>query len=178
MEGTRRVMWFWRFIFYSFCGFLLEVAFARLFRHPKRDRKCFILLPLCPVYGLGAMLILRLSRALGAGPLGVMAIGFLSASAVEYWMGLFYERVLGVRFWDYSAFPLNLGGKVCPLFSACWTVLALVLVYWLAPVADALLVRIPAGLGPPALIVLLCDGALSSAALRRSGTTEVLRWYR
>ena len=46
--------WLWYFIIYSFCGFLLEVAFARAIRHPKRDRKCLIFLPLCPVYGLGA----------------------------------------------------------------------------------------------------------------------------
>ena len=34
--------WLWYFIIYSFCGFLLEVAFARAIRHPKRDRKCQI----------------------------------------------------------------------------------------------------------------------------------------
>ena len=52
--------WLWYFIIYSFCGFLLEVAFARAIHHPKRDRKCLLLLPLCPVYGLGACLILWL----------------------------------------------------------------------------------------------------------------------
>ncbi len=172
------MIWLWRFIVYSFCGFLLEVGFARLIRHPKRDRKCFILLPLCPVYGLGAVLILWLTRVLDAGAPGVMAIGFLSASAAEYLVGLFYERTLGVQFWDYSDLPLNLDGLVCLPFSLCWTVLALALVYWASPRVDALLTRIPAALAPPALIVLLCDAALSCVALRRAGTTEVLRWYR
>ena len=37
---------------------------------------------------------------------------------------------------------------------------------------------IPAWLGPPALIVLAADMLVSCAALRREGTTEVLRWYR
>lgn len=172
------VIWLWRFILYSFFGFLLEVGFARLIRHPKRDRKCFILLPLCPVYGLGAVAILALAGALRAGPVGVMAIGFLSATAAEYVMGLFYERALGVRFWDYTGLPLNLHGLVCLPFSLCWTVLALALVYWLSPAADGFLRRIPGSLAPPALIVLLSDALLSSVALRRAGTTEVLRWYR
>lgn len=172
------MIWLWRFILYSFLGFLLEVAFARLIHHPKRDRKCFILLPLCPVYGLGAEVILALSDTLRAGPLGVMAIGFLSASAAEYLMGLFYARVLGVHFWDYSDLPLNLDGLVCLPFSLCWTVLALVLVYWLSPWVDFLVARIPDFLAPPALIVLLSDALLSSVALRRTGTTEVLRWYK
>ena len=46
--------WLWYFYWYSFLGFLLEVAFARISGHPKRDRKCLLLLPLRPVYGLGA----------------------------------------------------------------------------------------------------------------------------
>jgi len=168
----------WRFIIYSFFGFLLEVAFARLIHHPKRDRKCFILLPLCPVYGLGALAILGLAKALRAGPIGVMAIGFLAASGAEYLMGLFYERVLGVQFWDYSDMPLNLDGLVCLPFSLCWTVLALGLVYWAAPWVDAFAATIPADLIPPALIVLFSDALLSSIALWRTGTTEVLRWYK
>ena len=37
--------WLWYFYWYSFLGFLLEVAFARISGHPKRDRKCLLLLP-------------------------------------------------------------------------------------------------------------------------------------
>lgn len=171
------MLWLWRFILYSFLGFLLEVAFARVTRSSKQDRKCLILLPLCPVYGLGAILILWLSQALDAGPPGVMVIGFLSASAAEYLMSLFYEHALGVRFWDYSGIPMNLDGRVCLLFSAAWTVLSLALVYWAAPWVDRLIARIPASLGPPMLIVLLSDLLVSSIALRQTGTTDVLRWY-
>lgn len=172
------MIWLWRFIAYSFCGFLLEVFFARLIHHPKRDRKCFILLPLCPVYGLGAVLILFLTSLLSPAPLGVMEIGFFAATSAEYLMGLFYEKALGVQFWDYSAMPLNLHGRICPAFSTCWSVLSLALVYWAAPRVDALLLRISPELLPPVLILLLSDGAVSAVALRRAGTPEVLRWYR
>ncbi|MCM1455793.1 MAG: hypothetical protein NC037_04615 [Bacteroides sp.] len=60
---------FWQFFFYSFCGFLLEVAFARAIRSPKQDRKCHLLLPVCPVYGVGALAILALPEAVAASPL-------------------------------------------------------------------------------------------------------------
>lgn len=172
------MLWFWRFLLYSFLGFLLEVAFARAIRSPKLDRKCLVLLPLCPVYGFGAVLILWLARRLDAGPLGIMALGFVCATVVEYAMDLFYDRVLGVRFWDYTQLRFNLQGRVCLTFSLCWTGLALVLVYLLVPLTDQLLASIPAVLGPPALILLMCDGAVSCLALRRTGTTDVLRWYR
>ena len=172
------MLWFWRFILYSFLGFLLEVAFARATNSAKQDRKCLLILPLCPVYGFGAQLILYLAERLNAGPLGVMVIGFLSASAAEYLMSLLYDYALGVEFWDYSGLPLNLDGRVCLLFSAIWTVLALALVYWAAPWVDQFIVRIPAALGVPMMILLISDLLVSSIALRRTGTTDVLRWYR
>lgn len=168
--------WLWYFIIYSFAGFLLEVAFARAIRHPKRDRKCLIFLPLCPVYGLGACLILAVSP-LVKSPLWVALAGGLAATGAELAMGAFYRFALGVEFWDYAGLPGSLGGLVCPVFSLCWTALSLALVYLVHPPVAALAARIPAWLGPPALIVLAADILVSCAALRRTGTTDVLRWY-
>ena len=47
--------WFWLVIFYSFGGYLLEKGYAAAVRSPHRVRKCFLLLPLCPVYGLAML---------------------------------------------------------------------------------------------------------------------------
>ena len=167
----------WYFILYSFLGFLLEVAFARAIDHPKKDRKCFLLLPLCPVYGVGAILIHWLSGLLG-GPLWVMAAGFIGATAAELGMGLFYRYVLGVEFWDYSGQAFNLAGLVCLRFSLYWSGLALVLVYLVDPLMIPLLEAIPDYLAPPMAILLGADGLVSALALKITGTTEVLRWYK
>lgn len=168
--------WLWYFIIYSFLGFLLEVAFARVIRHPKRDRKCFLLLPLCPVYGLGACLILWLAPMVQS-PLWVMIAGGLAATGAELIMGAFYRFALGVRFWDYNGMPGSLGGLICPVFSLCWTALALLLVYWLHPLIAGAAAMVPAWPAPPALILLAVDALVSCVALRRTGTTDVLRWY-
>ena len=168
--------WFWYFIIYSFCGFLLEVAFAHMTSQPKRDRKCLLLLPLCPVYGLGACLILLLAP-LVPGPLWVLAAGGLAATAAELAMGLFYRFGLGVEFWNYTGMRGSVGGLICPAFSLCWGVLALALVYLVHPALAPLAARIPAWLAPPALILLGADALVSCVALRLAGTTEVLRWY-
>ena len=60
--------WLWYFVLYSFLGFLVEVAFARVTRNPKKDRKCLYFLPLCPVYGLGALAILALPAVIRENP--------------------------------------------------------------------------------------------------------------
>ena len=169
--------WFWYFIIYSFLGFLLEVLFAKTVRAEKQDRKCFLLLPLCPVYGLGALGILAAARLFGSWPPLMALAGGCAATAAEYLMGVFYERALGVAFWDYSDLPANIGGKVCLPFTLAWSVLALGLVYLAHPAVARLAEGIPAGLAPAAMIVLLTDGVMSMYLLKTTGTTDSLKWY-
>ena len=166
----------WSFIAYSFAGFLLETAFAWL-TGGTAGRKGLLVLPLCPVYGAGACLVLALTAPVRGEPPAVFLVGGLAATAAELVMGAFYRFVLGVEFWDYAGMPGSLSGLVCPVFSACWTALSLVLVYAVHPLTAALVSRIPPWLGPPALIVLGADMLVSCAALRRAGTTDVLKWY-
>ncbi len=171
------MVWFWFFLFYSFCGFVLEVLFARVTHSTKRDRKCFLLLPLCPVYGLGALGILAAAELFGNRPLLMAVVGSGAATAAEYLMGLFYEKVLGVSFWDYSHLPINVGGKVCLPFSAAWAVLALGLVYLVHPRVASLLSAIPPVFFPAAVILTLTDALISMYLLRTTGTTDSLKWY-
>ena len=44
-----RFYWFWLFLLYSFGGYVLEKLYAAARRSPHQVRKCFLLLPLCPV---------------------------------------------------------------------------------------------------------------------------------
>lgn len=168
----------WYFILYSFLGFLVEVAFARAVRAEKQDRKCFYFLPLCPVYGLGALLILAPAQQLYPYPILVAVWSALAATGAEYVMSLFYEKVLGVSFWDYTQLPGNLRGRICPLFSAFWSLLGLLSVYLIQPIAAAAADQIPTLLLRAAAVILLLDGGLTVFLLRKTGSTDVLCWYR
>ena len=53
-------VWFWYVIWYSFLGYCLEKLFAHLTRSPRRVRKSFLLLPLCPVYGIAMAAVVAL----------------------------------------------------------------------------------------------------------------------
>ena len=89
------MIWVWNFILYSFFGFLLEVAYARA-TGGRGDRKSLLVLPLCPVYGVGACLILLLPRTVIQNPFTLFLLGGLAATAAEYGMAILYERGLGV----------------------------------------------------------------------------------
>lgn len=168
---------FWIFVFYGFCGFLLEVAFARLTRQPKRDRKCHFLLPVCPVYGVGALGIVALPGRVKSSPLLLFLAGAGVATLAEWGLSLFYEKAAGAAFWDYSSLPLNLHGRVCLLFSGAWGLLALPLAYWVQPALAPWLGAVPAAVTIPAALLYLGDAATSLFLLRRGGT-DALRWRR
>ena len=76
------MIWVWNFILYSFFGFLLEVAYARA-TGGRGDRKSLLVLPLCPVYGVGACLILLLPRTVIQNPFTLFLLGGLAISCVE-----------------------------------------------------------------------------------------------
>lgn len=169
--------WFWYFVLYSFLGFLLEVAYARATRG-RPDRKCLLVLPLCPVYGLGACVILLLAQWTGGHPVLLFLLGGAAATTVEYLTAVFYEEVLRVSFWDYRGLPGSLHGRVCPAFSLAWGLLALGLVYGVHPLLAPVFDAVPLPLTALAAGTVGTDLLLSAFLLRRTGDRACLQWYR
>lgn len=168
--------WFWMLLFYSFFGYLLERMFAKVTLADKQVRKCFLLLPLCPVYGLAMALHLVLLPQDLPGFWRLALRGALVTTAVEYLVHLFYDRVLGVRFWDYTGTWGQLRGRICLPFSAVWGLLSALAVLGVQPELNRLAALLPAELAYSLLLVLAADAVLSWQLLRRYGDTELLSW--
>ena len=166
------------FLFYSFLGFLVEVGYVWLLRHPKKDRKCLLLLPLCPVYGFGAAAVLALPRPILSQPIWVFVAGALVCTLVEYGAAVFYERGVGVKFWAYDQQPGNLSGRVCPLYTLFWDGLSLLTVFVLQPLFAPLLARLPFWLIRVLFLLFAADSLVSLLLLHQTGTPDCLRWYR
>ena len=104
--------WFWIFFFYSLAGYGLEKVYAFVTRSRHQVRKCFLLLPLCPVYGLAMAAVLALAG--DTEDFWQLALyGGILCTAVEYVVHFLYEKCLGVLFWDYSNTHLDLNRRVC-----------------------------------------------------------------
>jgi uncharacterized membrane protein len=166
----------WQFWIYSFLGYLLEKGFAAATHAEKQGRKCFLLLPLCPVYGLGMLAVLSLPEEWTQGPWLVVS-GGLAATAVEYGVHWLYETFLGVRFWDYSNIPGNLRGRVCLPFSFIWGLLTALAVQWVQPGVAALAVWVPPLMTYLCLLVFTADAVTSAWVLLLTGDTEALRGF-
>lgn len=169
--------WFWYFVIYSTLGFCLEVAFARI-TGQKGARKAALLLPLCPVYGLGAAAVLLISKWAGNNILMLFMAGGAVATVVEYAVGVWYERELGVSFWDYDGLPGNVQGRVCLPFSVVWGVLAVVLVRIVHPVVEGWMVDIPVPVTIAAAVLTAADLTVSGIMMKYTGGRDCLRWYK
>ena len=102
-------------------------------RHRRYIDRSLLFSPLCPVYGITAVL-LSMGLAELRGNYAFLFLGSaLGATVAEWIAGHFLEWVTGTRWWDYSKFRWNLDGYICLYASALWGVLGLILVEWGTP---------------------------------------------
>lgn len=167
--------WFWIFFFYSWAGCLLERAYAhRTSGEAHPVRRCMLLLPLCPVYGLSMTALLALPPSMRQG-LWLPVAGAAAATFMEYFYHLLCQRLFGVRFWDYSGVPGNVEGRVCVPFSLAWGGLSALAVWLIQPPLEALIARVPPALTLAALLVLTADAVCSARLLAVTHSVSALR---
>jgi len=124
------------FYIYSFFGWVLETLYTFIRTRRFCSKQTLLRTPMCPVYGLGAVLMLLcLSRE--SGVLLIFSGGFFLASSTEYLIAAIYEEHFGVRCWDYRNHIGNLHGRVCVGFSLCWGVIAVLFLTVLHPAIES-----------------------------------------
>jgi len=114
---------------YSFLGWLCECVWCLVLDRRIVNRG-FLSGPWCPIYGFGAILILKLASPFSHNPALVYIISVAAASILEYYTGWLMETLFRSRWWDYSHMRFNLKGRVCLLNASIFGVLGLVIVFF------------------------------------------------
>ena len=104
-------IWFLIFIVYSIAGWLLEITVGLLQKHRFVNRG-FLIGPICPIYGTGALLITFCLSPLH-NPIVIFLASVLICAILEYSTSVIMEKLFHVRWWDYSDRPFNLNGRIC-----------------------------------------------------------------
>lgn len=104
-------IWFLVFIVYSIVGWLLEITVGLLQKHRFVNRG-FLIGPICPIYGTGALLITFCLSPLH-NPIVIFIASVLICATLEYSTSVIMEKLFHVRWWDYSDRPFNLNGRIC-----------------------------------------------------------------
>ncbi len=115
------------FFIYSLLGWVIEViyrsALAKKFIFPGLFKYLGKPIPLLPIYGFGALLLLLLSSSIYALPLILrLLIYIIFLTLLELAGSVFVIRFFGVRLWDYSSMPFNYRGHVSALHSSYWLI--------------------------------------------------------
>ena len=168
-------VWFWSFLLFSFLGYLLEKGYAAITHAVKQNRKCFVLLPLCPVYGVSVTAVLMLPQSLREDIRTLLLVSALVPCVVEYMMHLYYERCFQVCYWDYREAPYQLHGRICLPFALVWTALMPFAVRVIAPRVLPTLAAMPTWLSFGVWMLLAADWLISRYMLLCCHDTERLR---
>lgn len=119
----------WLFFVYSCAGVLIEGVFCLALDGVPELRLGLLYLPFRPLYGVGGLACTVLLVRWLQRPVVVFVLAALICSVVEYLASLWTEKAFGTVSWDYGDKPLNLHGRICPQYSACWGLLALLALY-------------------------------------------------
>lgn len=140
-------MWFSRyiilFVVVSFLGWAYETLFALIRRH-RWENRGFLYSPICPIYGVGALILIGVCRLMTGSEPAAMAwwqvflISCVGSAVLEYVTSWGLEKLFHARWWDYSSLPLNIQGRVCLPAALVFGVAGLLLAYVIIPLISKL----------------------------------------
>lgn len=145
----------WYFMLYAVVGWGAEVIFT-VCTQKKFVNRGFFSGPYCPIYGFGVILTLAVFDPYRDSPLLLFFGSLLLTSALEWLTGLFMDKVLHHKLWDYSGSRFHLGGYICLSFSLVWAVGCVFVLKMALPLTDVLISVIPAWIGRLILIIFYC----------------------
>ncbi len=100
------------FMIYSFFGWLMEVIF-KLVQNKKLVNRGFLVGPICPIYGVCALIMYGVFSNINYNFLIVFIVSIAMCALIEYFVSWLLEYLFNARWWDYSHKRFNLNGRIC-----------------------------------------------------------------
>lgn len=152
------------FFFYSFLGWVMETCYCSILEH-KLVPRGFLYGPICPIYGVGVLLMILFFKPLTGNLLVFYVTAVVVMSAWEYLVGWLLEITTHTKYWDYSHFRFNLHGRICLPIALVWGGLSYIVIFWIHPYTELLFSHIALWLSNVlcgvAIGILICDATLT-----------------
>ena len=137
--------WLAFFYIYCFFGWIFESAYVSFLKKRFVNRG-FLHLPLLPLYGTGAVMMLWVSLPVKDNLFLVYAAGVIAATILEYVTGWGMEKLFKVKYWDYSDQRFQLNGYICLSSSIAWGFLTILLTEVIHRPIEAYVLGLPTGI--------------------------------
>lgn len=138
----------WYFTIFSIVGLIIETVYCFITCNGLiESRKGLLIGPFCPIYGIGAVVIIQILNKFHKKPIKLFLLGTILGAVIEYTISYGLEAIYGSRFWDYSYLSLNINGRISLIYSAFWGVLSIILIDYIKPAIDYFINKIKPQIG-------------------------------
>lgn len=100
------------FILYSVGGWIMETLLYMVVQH-RVVKRGFLFGPLCPIYGVGAILATLTLYGRIKNIFLLFLIGMVMCTVLEYVTHYVLEKLFHTTWWDYSNKRFNIKGRIC-----------------------------------------------------------------
>ena len=162
------------FLIYSFLGWVMESIF-RSICEKKIINTGFLRGPFCPIYGIGAIIMIALLSQFEKSIILLFFISLIILTLWEYIVGVILEKIFKTKYWDYSDHKFNFQGRICLTNSIYWGFLGVIFVKYIHPFIQSYIEKIDINLlkyiVPIFLIVFLIDTITTIIKVKNIQTT-------
>ncbi len=151
------------FFIYSFIGYIYEMLIALVMGN-KLDSG-FLYGPITPIYGIGVLIILLLSKwlfkKLKLNKYSELCIFFILIvfilTLIEWLGGKLLFFLFHKDYWNYSDLPLSIGKYISAEVSLIWGIFSLIILFWIHPKIKKITTKIPKVITFSLIIGLIAD---------------------
>jgi len=167
------------FIIYSIAGWIIESIY-RSFCEKKIVNSGFMNGPYCPIYGVGAIIMILFLQNLKFNITILFIVSFVVLTMWEYIVGVLLEKIFHTKYWDYSDQRININGRICLKNSIYWGILGVIFTILIHPMIEEMTLGIQTKnliyLDITVVIIMLSDFIISSIKVKAiSGKLQELK---
>lgn len=130
------------FLAYAVMGWVVETCYIS-FCNKKFTNRGYIHGPICPIYGVGGLLVHLILSPFAGNYLAIFVVGSIFATSIEYTTAQIMIKAFGCVWWDYTNKPFNYKGILCLESSVVWGLYSVMDVTFLKDVIFIAISRIP-----------------------------------
>ncbi|MBE5936104.1 MAG: hypothetical protein E7262_10065 [Lachnospiraceae bacterium] len=153
---------------YNFMGWFYESTLYSIIEQKRFMNRGYFLGPYCPIYGVVCISGVYFLQDISSH-IKIMLMGALLVTAIEYITSYTLEKLFDARYWDYSAYPLNINGRVSVVSSIFFGFATMFVVTVLQPIMEELVGRMSEDIrivtAVSILIIFVTDGVFTTISM-------------